>query len=165
MKRLLTALILTCSLGCSGDPEPTDAVVINFEDQTAQQTPADAGGDDMSDDVAVEEPAPEDMSVPDVGEPPDMFVEVEPSGTQCQAKDAPIQLSRTCTFEWDACSDSGNYAFVCNIQNVGGNVFSLCNCYENGVKDEADKIVSICGLSDWAEVEVIVNEQCGWDLR
>lgn len=159
--------IATITAACSAEPDGDDPVIIMLDDETderadaAQQPAADMGVTEEREDAGAWDASVEE---PDLGAmEPDLPPVV--SGNVCQAKDAPVQLVNTCMFQWSSCDDGRTYAFECNIQNVAGNVFSLCNCFENGVMDEADKIVDICGASDWAEVEAIVNEQCGWDLR
>ena len=165
LNTMLAALLVATTFACSGDPEGDDPVIINIDDDAGHN------GDPHQDTGSVGEDA--STSNPDFGRgedvaeapdaPPDM--PPEPSGTACQTKDVPVRLANTCYFEWGTCSDGVEYRFDCNIQNIAGNIFSLCNCFENGVMDEADKIVDICGLADWADIEAVVNEQCGWDLR
>ncbi len=163
MKVLLNALIMLALLpiGCSDDAKDEKPIIIPAD--------LDFGQADAAPDMATVD----DMSAPDMSEAlPDMTTEdaapdlpVVETGTVCQNAEAPIQLAKTCQFEWSSCEDGVDYKFRCDIKNLAGNIFSLCNCYKNGVKDPADKIVDVCSAQDWESIEAIVNEQCGWDLR
>lgn len=165
VSRLLPLLLLTSTIGCSGEATDDEPIVIQLGGEIEP-------GEDTN--VVEQDMGSVDDARPDLGAPsadmqmeedvaPDLPPEI--TGTTCQTKDVPIQLINTCMFEWSACDDGVEYGFRCDIQNVAGNVFSLCNCFRNGVKDEADKIVDVCGAADWSSVEAIVNEECGWDLR
>lgn len=88
-----------------------------------------------------------------------------PLGTACQAKDPVVQLGYTCNFVWSQCSDGDNYTLDCQIENVGGNVFSLCDCIVNGSVGMQTLSSQVCSQADWPSVEAIVNDKCGWDLR
>jgi hypothetical protein len=161
MKILLPVLtlFLLAPLACSDDAKDEKPIII--------QTDLDFGQVDADRDMSTVE-----TNKPDVSVQPDMTSEdatpdlpVVEVGTICQNAEAPIQLAKTCQFEWSSCEDGVDYSFRCDIKNLAGNIFSLCNCYENGVKDPADKIVDVCSAQDWASIEAIVNEECGWDLR
>ncbi len=153
-------IFLIAPFGCADDAKEEQPIIV--------QADLDFGQVDKEQEMSTAD----DMSEPDVAALPDMTSEdatpdltVVETGTICQNAEAPIQLAKTCQFEWSSCEDGVDYKFRCDIQNLAGNIFSLCNCYENGVKDPADKIVDVCTAADWAEVKAIVNEECGWDLR
>jgi hypothetical protein len=101
-------------------------------------------------------PPPVDMPPP----PPDA-----PSGVTCGQKDDPVILNFTCHVIWSQCTDSSTYDLFCNIQNVGGNVFSLCDCTQNGVKGEQFISTTVCMSTTFEEVEAVVNEKCLWNIH
>lgn len=87
-----------------------------------------------------------------------------PAGTVCQTKDPVFQVGHSCNLVWSDCTGGDAYAIDCRIENAGGLVFSLCDCLRNGAKTGEFLSSDVCSQADWASVEAIVNEHCGWDL-
>lgn len=106
-------------------------------------------------------PPPGD-SQPPIDAPP---VDAPPSGVTCAQKDNPVLLGFTCQVIWSQCSDQSTYHLSCTIQNVAGNVFSLCDCTEDGVKGEQFISTTVCMSTTFEEVEAVVNEKCMWMIH
>ncbi|HEU0029469.1 MAG TPA: hypothetical protein VFQ53_02465 [Kofleriaceae bacterium] len=121
------------------------------------------GKGDDDEPVLVDAPKPPIDSPVVIDAPP--TPDAPPPGVTCQMKDPVVQLGFTCDFVWSMCSDAATYEVNCRIQNVGGNVFSLCDCKLNG--GAAGQFIStmICGSTEWTQVEAIANPECGWMLR
>ena len=110
----------------------------------------------------VDSPPPVDTKPPvDMPPPPDS----PPPGVACTQKDNPVLLPFTCHVIWSQCTDNGTYDLTCNIQNVGGNVFSLCDCTQNGVKGEQFISTTVCMSTTFEEVEAVANEKCMWMIH
>lgn len=139
---LLLALSLALSTACSGGgSEEADGGTTNGDGSVG----ADAA-----------------QGVPDAARP---LPDAQPSGVQCLAKDAPVQIGYTCSFDWTQCSDQRSYGIECHIENLAGNVFSLCDCKENSVAGAEFLSSTVCSSTSWEEAEAVVNEKCGWTLR
>ena len=126
-----------------------------------------AGGDSGEIDP---DPVGPDVGSPnaaDAAQPADAmpWADAQPVGTVCSTKEAPVQLGYTCVMEWSVCSDQTLYGVDCRIQNLAGNIFSLCDCSQNGTKGEEFISSTLCSSTNWEEAQAIVNENCGWDLR
>jgi hypothetical protein len=105
-------------------------------------------------------PEPIDAPPPDAPPPIDAF-----EGVFCALKDPVVQLGFTCHIVWSQCTDQATYDLDCRIQNVGGNVFSLCDCTLNGAPSGQFISTTICSSTTFGQVEAIANPECGWDLR
>jgi len=88
-------------------------------------------------------------------------------GTVCTTKDPVVQLIYTCDFVWSQCTGTmpTNHEVDCRIQTAGTLKFSLCDCKLGGVAQQQFTSTTICASTSWPALEMIVNQQCGWDLH
>ena len=87
-------------------------------------------------------------------------------GTTCAMKDPVVQLIYTCDFVWSQCTGTSSldHEVDCKIQTAGSLRFSLCDCKLGGSAQQQFTSTMICGSTTWADIEMIANQQCGWDL-
>jgi hypothetical protein len=107
--------------------------------------------------------------VADAPRPPDAPplppVDAAPQGVVCAMKDPVVQIGFTCHIVWSQCTDQSTYDLSCRIQNVAGNVFSLCDCTQDGVAGAQFISTTVCGSTEFSQVEAVVNDKCGWDVH
>ena len=88
-----------------------------------------------------------------------------PQGTVCTNKVDGGALIYTCNYQWKSCSSGPDREVDCRIQAAGSLRFSLCDCKVGGVSQMQFTSTMICAQTTWAGLEMIANQQCGWDLK
>lgn len=94
--------------------------------------------------------------------PPDAPI---PQGTACANKVDGGALIYTCNYQWKSCTPGPDREVDCHIQAAGSLRFSLCDCKVGGVSQMQFTSTQICAQTTWGGVEMIANQQCGWDLK
>ena len=86
-------------------------------------------------------------------------------GTVCTNKVDNGALIYTCNYQWKSCTPGPDREVDCRIQAAGSLRFSLCDCKVGGVSQMQFTSTMICAQTTWAGLEMIANQQCGWDLK